>query len=180
DPSSFLKFLEESEKEAEQSSQNTKQQLKIKKETPQISVPEKLPEINIKLPPKTEKKLESPETIENLGKSKTIEINKETNIEDMLSRIEKKIENKIEKPLQNVLSQEIENEELTIEIKKQITPEDIEKLELEKNQIVSKINELKFLKSIGEITPEEYEAKVNQLKKALEEIKEKLQKIKAG
>ncbi|MCS6956096.1 MAG: hypothetical protein NZM44_07065, partial [Candidatus Calescibacterium sp.] len=88
DPSSFLKFLEESEKEAEQSPKNTKQQLKIKKETPQISVQEKLPEINIKLSQKTEKKLESPENIENLGKSKTIEINKETNIEDMLSRIE--------------------------------------------------------------------------------------------
>ncbi|MCS7244045.1 MAG: hypothetical protein RMJ36_04865 [Candidatus Calescibacterium sp.] len=182
DPSSFLKFLEETEKEAEQKNINPKLKTKSERETPEkeISSPEKLPEINIKFPQTIEKKLETSESIENLEKNKIIEIKKETNIDNMISRIEKKIENKVKKPVQNILSQEIENEDLTIEIKKQITLEDIEKLELEKNQIVSKINELKFLKSIGEITPEEYEAKVNQLKKTLEEIKERLQKIRAG
>ncbi|MEN3014431.1 MAG: hypothetical protein ABDH23_07475, partial [Endomicrobiia bacterium] len=112
-----------------------------------------------------------------IEKSESAKAENEINIENILSKIERKIEKKTEKDLssEKFLSQQLQTEELTIEIKKQITPEDIKKLEEEKESILKKINELKFLKSIGEITEEEYESKVIELKKALEKIKEKLE-----
>ncbi len=63
---------------------------------------------------------------------------------------------------------------LEIEIKKQLTPEDIKKINKEKEELLKQINELNFLKSIGDINEEEYNKRINEIKKRLEEIKELL------
>ncbi|MCX7972543.1 MAG: hypothetical protein N2657_04965 [bacterium] len=205
DTSIFLKFLEEAEKEAETPTKLSPiKQTKPEKteENKESQKPKEIPSHKIQIPKEeniSPKKLELPEKISipnltqkeisNVQKTESIqtkkieltETEKQINIEHLLSKIEKKIEKKLqEEPLsEKVLSQQIQTEEITIEIKKQITPEDIKKLQEEKENILKKINELKFLKSIGEITEEEYENRISELKKSLEKIKEKLQKMEA-
>ncbi|MFN3995727.1 MAG: hypothetical protein ACK4GR_04260, partial [bacterium] len=207
DPSSFLKFLEESEAEKENNKENnkevnipkTKEEMFLKpskiklEEIPDIkteNVSQKLSEIKLEIPQTPpQKEFSSTSKIEkSLETEKTIEINKTTpektdkiDLENILSKLESKLE-KGQKESQIQLAEETlsNEEELTIQLKKQITPEDIEKLEKEKNEIINQINELKFLKNLGEISPEEYENKMNKLKQKLQEIKEKIEKIKSS
>ncbi|MFN4219951.1 MAG: hypothetical protein ACK4GJ_03395, partial [bacterium] len=207
DPSSFLKFLEESEAEKENNKENnkevnipkTKEEMFLKpskiklEEIPDIkteNVSQKLSEIKLEIPQTpSQKELSSTSKIEKiLETEKTIEIDKtntektgKIDLENILSKLESKLE-KRQKDSQIQLAEETlsNEEELTIQLKKQITPEDIEKLEKEKNEIINQINELKFLKNLGEISPEEYENKMNKLKQKLQEIKEKIEKIKSS
>jgi hypothetical protein len=118
-----------------------------------------------------------------LNSPKSIESPKKLVIEEFEKLLEN-VENKIEK------SQKIESKDLKdsviktetiksesgleIEIKKQLTPEDIKKITKEKEELLKQINELNFLKSIGDIDEEEYNKKINEIKKRLEEIKELL------
>lgn len=207
DPTSFLKFLEESESEKEINKEiNLK---KPKEET--LSKEEILKPSKVKLEEisdiKTENvksqlseiKLEISQTLQQEKSSVTTQADKNfepkeepqktqkkeqinnVSLENILSKLESKLEKKHQES-QTQLAEEIlsNEEELTIQLKKQITPEDIEKLEKEKNEIINQINELKFLKNIGEISTEEYENKMNQLKQKLQQIKEKLEKIKSS
>lgn len=198
DPSSFLKFLEEAE-ETETQKTETTETLKIpQKSTETLKTepnksfpnkhkfeldlqiesekkPPKIDEITIRIPSESKEE----KNIQKIEKQEKTE-KEEINLEKVLSKLETKIE-KEKKPEINVISQEVSNEEgITIEIKTQLTAEDVEKLNNRKNEIIKKINELKFLKSIGEISDEEYEKNLNKLKKELEEIKEKIEKAKAG
>jgi len=189
DPSSFLKFLEESENQENSIETPTKpsklkleeiiqeknltkpQEEKTKKEIPKeikIQIPEEKTKISSEKPNKIEKE-------ETIPKTQSTPID----IEKILSKVETKIEKTEKKIVQNIIAENLENEEISIEIKKELSKEDFNKLEEQKNEIMKKINELKFLKSIGELSNEEYEKKLNELKKALEEVKQKLAKLNA-
>ena len=94
--------------------------------------------------------------------------NVETKIERTQQQV--KIKDEIQEPI--IKTETIKSDTgLEIEIKKQITPEEIKKINQEKEELLKQINELNFLKSIGDITEEEYNNKINEIKKRLEEIK---------
>lgn len=114
--------------------------------------------------------------------SKTVESPKKLVIEEFDKLLEA-VENKIEKTqkIEDIKKDNIVKTEtiksdtgLEIEIKKQLTPEDIKRINKEKEELLKQINELNFLKSIGDIDEEEYNKKINEIKNRLQEIKELL------
>ncbi len=114
--------------------------------------------------------------------SKSVESPKKLVIEEFDKLLEA-VENKIEKTqkIEDIKKDSVVKTEtiksdtgLEIEIKKQLTPEDIKRINKEKEELLKQINELNFLKSIGDIDEEEYNKKINEIKNRLQEIKELL------
>ena len=99
----------------------------------------------------------------------------------LLETVETKIEKTQKQDKENIKEVFIKTETiksetgLEIEIKKQLSPEDIKKIAKEKEELLKQINELNFLKSIGDIDEHEYNRKINEIKKRLEEIKKILE-----
>jgi hypothetical protein len=200
DTSKLIKFLEESEEEVEQEFKNDNESQTITFEK-QMKEPKLKIDFNKILADKEDalkesKKIDINKILDEEKKevlkigdssikvSKTMESPKKIIIEEfdkLLETVETKIEKTQKQDKENIKQGFIKTETiksetgLEIEIKKQLSPEDIKKIVKEKDELLKQINELNFLKSIGDIDEQEYNQKINEIKKRLEEIKKLLE-----
>jgi len=200
DTSKLIKFLEESEEEVDNEIKEANESQTITFDK-QIKEPKLKIDFNKILDTKEDtlkesKKMEINKILDEEKKevlkmedssikvSKTIESPKKIIIEEfdkLLETVETKIEKTQKQDKENIKESFIKTETiksetgLEIEIKKQLSPEDIKRIVKEKEELLKQINELNFLKSIGDIDEQEYNQKVNEIKKRLEEIKKLLE-----
>jgi hypothetical protein len=200
DTSKLIKFLEESKEEIDKEVKNANESQTISFDK-QIKEPKLKIDFNKILDAKEDslkesKKIEINKILDEEKKevlkiedssikvSKTMESPKKIIIEEfdkLLETVETKIEKIQKQDKENIKESFIKTETiksetgLEIEIKKQLSPEDIKKIVKEKEELLKQINELNFLKSIGDIDEQEYNQKINEIKKRLEEIKKLLE-----
>jgi hypothetical protein len=200
DTSKLIKFLEESKEEIDKEVKNANESQTISFDK-QIKEPKLKIDFNKILDAKEDslkesKKIEINKILDEEKKevlkmedssikvSKTMESPKKIIIEEfdkLLETVETKIEKTQKQDKENIKEAFIKTETiksetgLEIEIKKQLSPEDIKKMVKEKEELLKQINELNFLKSIGDIDEQEYNQKINEIKKRLEEIKKLLE-----
>jgi hypothetical protein len=200
DTSKLIKFLEESEEEVDKEVKNDNESQTITFDK-QMKEPKLKIDFNKILDDKEDalkesKKIEINKILDEEKKevlkiedssvkvSKTMESPKKIIIEEfdkLLETVETKIEKTQKQDKENIKECFIKTETiksetgLEIEIKKQLSPEDIKKIVKEKEELLKQINELNFLKSIGDIDEQEYNQKINEIKKRLEEIKKLLE-----
>jgi hypothetical protein len=200
DTSKLIKFLEESEEEGDKEVKNDNESKTITFDK-QMKEPKLKIDFNKILDAKEDslkesKKIEAKKILDEEKKevlkiedssikvSKTMESPKKMIIEEfdkLLETVETKIEKTKKHDKENIKESFIKTETiksetgLEIEIKKQLSPEDIKKIVKEKEELLKQINELNFLKSIGDIDEQEYNQKINEIKKRLEEIKKLLE-----
>jgi hypothetical protein len=200
DTSKLIKFLEESEEEVEQEFKNDIESKAIAFDK-QMKEPKLKIDFNKILDAKEDtlkesKKIDINKILDEEKKevlkiedssikvSKTIESPQKIIIEEfdkLLETVETKIEKTQKQDKENIKEGFIKTETiksetgLEIEIKKQLSPEDIKRIVKEKEELLKQINELNFLKSIGDIDEQEYNQKINEIKKRLEEIKKLLE-----
>ena len=198
DTSKLIKFLEESEEE-------DNKEIKVDNEPQTISFDKQIKEPKLKIDfnkildakedsLKASKKIEINKILDEEKKEvlkiedSSIKVSKESpkkmiieEFDKLLETVETKIEKTQKKDKENIKESFIKTETiksetgLEIEIKKQLSPEDIKKIVKEKEELLKQINELNFLKSIGDIDEQEYNQKINEIKKRLEEIKKLLE-----
>jgi hypothetical protein len=201
DTSKLIKFLEESEEEVDKEVEDANESQTISFDK-QIKEPKLKIDFNKILDAKEDslkesKKIEAKKILDEEKKEglkiedSSIKVSKESpkkmiieEIEDfdkLLETVETKIEKTQKKDKENIKEVFIKTETiksetgLEIEIKKQLSPEDIKKIVKEKEELLKQINQLNFLKSIGDIDEQEYNQKINEIKKRLEEIKKLLE-----
>jgi hypothetical protein len=200
DTSKLIKFLEESEEEVDKEVKNDNESQTIvfdkQIEEPKLKIDFNKILTNEEDTLKESKKIEINKILDKEKKevlkiedssvkvSKTMESPKKMIIEEfdkLLETVETKIEKTKKQDKENIKESFIKTETiksetgLEIEIKKQLSPEDIKKIVKEKEELLKQINELNFLKSIGDIDEQEYNQKINEIKKRLEEIKKLLE-----
>jgi hypothetical protein len=200
DTSKLIKFLEESEEEVEQEFKNANESKAIafdkQIEEPKLKIDFNKILTNEEDTLKESKKIDINKILDEEKKevlkiedssikvSKTMESPKKIIIEEfdkLLETVETKIEKTQKQDKENIKEGFIKTETiksetgLEIEIKKQLSPEDIKRIVKEKEELLKQINELNFLKSIGDIDEQEYNQKINEIKKRLEEIKKLLE-----
>jgi hypothetical protein len=198
DTSKLIKFLEESEEEVDK-------EVKDANESQIISFDKQIKEPKLKIDfnkildakedsLKESKKIEINKILDEEKKEvlkiedSSIKVSKESpkkmiieEFDKLLETVETKIEKIQKQDKENIKESFIKTETiksetgLEIEIKKQLSPEDIKKIVKEKEELLKQINELNFLKSIGDIDEQEYNQKINEIKKRLEEIKKLLE-----
>jgi hypothetical protein len=198
DTSKLIKFLEESEEEVDKEVKNANESQTISFDK-QIKEPKLKIDFNKILDAKEDslkesKKIEINKILDEEKKEvlkiedSSIKVSKESpkkmiieEFDKLLETVETKIEKIQKQDKENIKEAFIKTETiksetgLEIEIKKQLSPEDIKKIVKEKEELLKKINELNFLKSIGDIDEQEYNQKINEIKKRLEEIKKLLE-----
>ncbi len=181
DTSKLIKFLEESEEEIQQEFKNDIES-KVIAFDKQIEEPKLKIDINKILDEEKKEVLKIDDS--SIKASKNLESPKKIIIEEfdkLLESVETKIEKTQKQDKENIKEGFIKTETiksetgLEIEIKKQLSPEDIKRIVKEKEELLKQINELNFLKSIGDIDEQEYNQKINEIKKRLEEIKKLLE-----
>ncbi len=196
DTSKLLKFLEEDEQEEESIEKPKDKSFSLENKDENLKSPklkidfDKVLATNEDYPKQEPKKVDYgniikeekiPLKTQDLS-SKLVESPKKLVIEEFDKLLEA-VENKIEKTqkIEDIKKDSVVKTEtiksdtgLEIEIKKQLTPEDIKRINKEKEELLKQINELNFLKSIGDIDEEEYNKKINEIKNRLQEIKELL------
>lgn len=203
DTSKLIKFLEESEEDIDTEVQNDEIRNDRKQRNITFDDQMKEPKLKIdfdKILTEKENNLKEHKKIDinnilNEEKSKaskiddlSIKVSKESpkklvidEFNKLLETVETKIEKTQKQDKENIKEVFIKTETiksetgLEIEIKKQLSPEDIKKIAKEKEELLKQINELNFLKSIGDIDEHEYNRKINEIKKRLEEIKKILE-----
>jgi len=200
DTSKLIKFLEESEEEVDKEVKNDNESQTITFDK-QMKEPKLKIDFNKILADKEDalkesKKIDINKILDEQKKevlkiddssikvSKNLESPKKIIIEEfdkLLETVETKIEKTQKQDKENMKESFIKTETiksetgLEIEIKKQLSPEDIKRIVKEKEELLKQINELNFLKSIGDIDEQEYNQKINEIKKRLEEIKKLLE-----
>jgi hypothetical protein len=200
DTSKLIKFLEESEEEVDKRVKNANESRTITFDK-QMKEPKLKIDFNKILDDKEDalkesKKIEINKILDEEKKevlkiedssvkvSKTMESPKKIIIEEfdkLLETVETKIEKTQKQDKENIKEGFIKTETiksetgLEIEIRKQLSLEDIKRIVKEKEELLKQINELNFLKSIGDIDEQEYNQKINEIKKRLEEIKKLLE-----
>jgi hypothetical protein len=200
DTSKLIKFLEESEEEVDKEVKNDNESQTITFDK-QMKEPKLKIDFNKILDDKEDalkesKKIDINKILDEEKKevlkiedssakvSKTMESPKKIIIEEfdkLLETVETKIEKTQKQDKENMKESFIKTETiksetgLEIEIKKQLSSEDIKKIVKEKEELLKQINELNFLKSIGDIDEQEYNQKINEIKQRLEEIKKLLE-----
>jgi hypothetical protein len=198
DTSKLIKFLEESKEEIDKEVKNDNEAQIISFDK-QIKEPKLKIDFNKILDAKEDslkesKKIEINKILDEEKKEvlkiedSSIKVSKESpkkmiieEFDKLLETVETKIEKIQKQDKENIKESFIKTETiksetgLEIEIKKQLSPEDIKKIVKEKEELLKQINELNFLKSIGDIDEQEYNQKINEIKKRLEEIKKLLE-----
>ena len=198
DTSKLIKFLEESKEEVDKEVKNANESQTISFDK-QIKEPKLKIDFNKILDTKEDslkesKKIEINKILDEEKKEvlkiedSSIKVSKESpkkiiieEFDKLLETVETKIEKTQKQDKENIKEGFIKTETiksetgLEIEIKKQLSPEDIKKIVKEKEELLKQINELNFLKSIGDIDEQEYNQKINEIKKRLEEIKKLLE-----
>lgn len=198
DTSKLIKFLEESEEEFEQEFKNDIESKAIafdkQIEKPKLKIDFNKILTNEEDTLKESKKIDINKILDEEKKEvlkiedSSIKVSKESpkkmiieEFDKLLENVETKIEKTQKQDKENINEIFIKTETiksetgLEIEIKKQLSPEDIKRIVKEKEELLKQINELNFLKSIGDIDEQEYNQKINEIKKRLEEIKKLLE-----